>query len=149
MKLDLYSTIEIIRANDWGDRCSKQWNLHNRFPPRKNKVYLLPWTRIGTSFLQAFYFHHSFKNYLEKWMQLSHTVSVLCPRSLKMLNTTTRFSYNFKKHILSKLLCGQSLVNPFYAYSHLTFHSFSELCDFLLCSKNKGNAYLRKKYKNI
>jgi hypothetical protein len=103
MKLDLYSTIEIIRANDWGDTCSKQWNLHNRFPPGKNKVYVLPWTRIGTSFLQAFYFYHSFKNYLEKWLQFSHTVSVLWPRSLKMLNTTPRFSYNFKKHILSKL----------------------------------------------
>jgi hypothetical protein len=84
-------------------------------------------------------------------MQLSHTVPTLCPRPLKILNATTRFSYNLKNHILSKVLCGQSLVNPFYAYLNnlLTFHSISELCDFLLCSKNKGNAYLSKNIKII
>jgi hypothetical protein len=47
-------------------------------------------------------------------MQLSHTVFVLCPRPLKMLNTTTRFSYNLKKHILSKVLYGQSSLNCIY-----------------------------------
>jgi hypothetical protein len=47
------------------------------------------------------------------------------------------------------VLKGQSSVSPFYAYlnNHLTFHSISELCDILLCCKNKGNTYLRKNIK--
>jgi hypothetical protein len=75
-------------------------------------------------------------------MQLSHTVSVLGPQPLKMLNTTMHFSYNLKKLILSKVLCGQSLVNPFYAYlnNHLAFHSISELCDFSYVLKIKAMA---------
>jgi hypothetical protein len=53
--------------------------------------------------------------------------------------------------IRSKVLCGQSLVNPFYAYLNnvLTFYSISELCDFLLCCKNRGKAYVSKNIKNI
>jgi hypothetical protein len=84
-------------------------------------------------------------------MQLSHTVSVLCLRPLKMLKTTTFLSYNLKRHILSKVLCGQSSVNTFYAYLNnvLTFYSVSELCDFLLCCKNRGKAYVSKNIKII
>jgi hypothetical protein len=84
-------------------------------------------------------------------MQLSHTVSILCPRPLKMLNTTTHFSYNLKKHILSKILWGQSSVNPFYAYlnNHLTFHLISKLCGFCYVLKIKAMPIWAKNIKYI
>jgi hypothetical protein len=56
IRLTLYH-IKLFRANYWGDRWSKRWDLHNRFPPRKNRAL----------------------NCLVTWACTAHAMSLNCP----------------------------------------------------------------------
>jgi hypothetical protein len=93
--------IEAIRAQN-NEICIIYFRLE------KTEYSYFPLTNIGTSFFKCLYFPHSFENCLIKELQLSHMVSILGPRLLKILGTTTRLSYNLKKQILSEFFFSKT-----------------------------------------
>jgi hypothetical protein len=91
-------------------------------------------------FYKRLYFCQSFKNYLENRCNFLIRCPICVHDNLKCSTQQRALVTTLKKHILSKVLCGQSSANPFYAYlnNNLAFHLISELCDFYYVLKIKA-----------